>query len=94
VLAIARKNSPDAMRTLVACMNDTEAPWATRIQAATALLDRGWGRPAVQDQQLDGERSTGPALIKIQIVHPEPFDGEAVTIAGPFDPSQQENDVE
>jgi len=32
----------------VAIASDTEAPHAARVSAATALLDRAWGKPAQQ----------------------------------------------
>ena len=43
--ALARSHATDAIKTLVAAMNSDSAPWATRIAAAGALLDRGWGKP-------------------------------------------------
>jgi hypothetical protein len=36
----------DAINTLAAIMNDPKVPAAARISAATALLDRGYGKPA------------------------------------------------
>jgi hypothetical protein len=42
---IARENSPIAMKTLVEIANDKKAPSAARVSAATAILDRGYGKP-------------------------------------------------
>jgi uncharacterized protein DUF5681 len=42
---LARANGPNAITTLTAIMENTNAPPAARIAAATALLDRGYGRP-------------------------------------------------
>ena len=45
VLSLARKNSPEAMETIIACMRDPEASWRERLTAATVILDRAWGKP-------------------------------------------------
>ena len=42
----ARECTQDAIDTLFAIMKDPKAPAAARISAATALLDRGYGKPA------------------------------------------------
>ena len=42
---IARESTTLAIETLRTIAADTEAPHAARVSAATALLDRGWGRP-------------------------------------------------
>jgi hypothetical protein len=41
----ARERTPQALATLEDVMNDPEAPPAARVSAATAILDRGWGKP-------------------------------------------------
>jgi hypothetical protein len=33
------------METLKQAMADKKAPWAAKIAAAIAVLDRGWGKP-------------------------------------------------
>jgi len=43
-------------------MNQPEAPPAARVSAASAILDRGWGKPA---QPVDGDGEGGA----IQLVH-------------------------
>jgi hypothetical protein len=43
---IAGKYTEAAVKTLVAVMEDKEAPPAARVAAADKLLDRGHGRPA------------------------------------------------
>ena len=45
VKTAARELTPDALSTLQTVMNDPKAPSAARVGAATAVLDRGWGRP-------------------------------------------------
>lgn len=41
----ARELTPAALDTLSKAMTAERAPWAARISAATAILDRGWGKP-------------------------------------------------
>jgi hypothetical protein len=41
----AREHSSDAIKVLSAIMNNAKAPAAARISAASALLDRGYGKP-------------------------------------------------
>jgi len=45
VRALARSRGKEAIDTLYAIVRDKKAPAAARIAAATALLDRGYGRP-------------------------------------------------
>lgn len=45
VSELARAHTPAAIETLAAIMNDEKANRASRIAAASALLDRAWGRP-------------------------------------------------
>lgn len=56
---IARKHTDSAIATLVTVMNDAEASASARVGAATALLDRGWGRPA---QTIDANINSQDAL--------------------------------
>ena len=42
---IARAHTDTAIGTLVEVMNATDASPSLRVAAASALLDRGWGRP-------------------------------------------------
>jgi hypothetical protein len=39
------RESPEAINTLAAIMDDTKAPPAARVAAANSLLDRGYGKP-------------------------------------------------
>lgn len=43
---MARGHTESAINCLAGIMNKETAPEAARISAATALLDRGWGKPA------------------------------------------------
>jgi len=45
VKAAARELTPQALGTLQEIIEDKRAPPAARVTAATAILDRGWGRP-------------------------------------------------
>jgi hypothetical protein len=53
-------------------MADQKAPWAAKITAAIAVLDRGWGKPqqtvsanvSVFDQMTDDEQKTMLAALE------------------------------
>ena len=51
VKAAARELTPEALSTLQTVMEDPKTPSAARVGAATAILDRGWGRPT---QSIEG----------------------------------------
>jgi hypothetical protein len=52
VKAAARELTPKALATLEQVMDDPKAPPAARVGAATAVLDRAWGRPT---QSIEGQ---------------------------------------
>ena len=72
VKAAARELTPVAMDTLEKAMTDKKAPWAAKITAAIAVLDRGWGKPeqtvsanvSVFDQMTDDEQKTMLAALE------------------------------
>ena len=44
VAKAAREKTAEAIKTLTDAMTSEKAPWAARVAAACAILDRGWGR--------------------------------------------------
>lgn len=42
---LAREHTPKAVQALVDVLDNGEASDAAKVSAATAILDRGWGRP-------------------------------------------------
>ena len=44
IASLAGMHTKKAVKTLAAIMNEPRAPYAARVAAAEALLDRGWGR--------------------------------------------------
>jgi hypothetical protein len=42
---LAREYTQEAIETFVLIMRNHKAPSATRLAAASALLDRAWGKP-------------------------------------------------
>src|SRR3954452_23772884 len=52
IQALAREHTTSAVETLVTIMNDQKAAPASRVSAANALLDRGYGKPP---QHITGE---------------------------------------
>ena len=57
IRALARAHTETAVRTLAGIMNQRKAPHAARVAAATAILDRGWGKPT---QPLAGDDDASP----------------------------------
>lgn len=45
VIELARERTAEAVQTLTDVMHDPACPASARVSAATALLDRAWGRP-------------------------------------------------
>jgi len=54
---IARAHTVTAINRLVKILNDEKAPKPAQVSAATALLDRGWGKPkqVLELGGIDGE---------------------------------------
>jgi hypothetical protein len=59
---LARAETVGSIRALVRVRDDKKAPPAAVVAAATALLDRGWGRPK---QEIE---TTGNATIELHLV--------------------------
>jgi hypothetical protein len=57
VARAAREHTTQAIETLVKAMGTERAPWAARVNAACAILDRGWGRAP---QTIEIHRRTDP----------------------------------
>ena len=51
VQELARQQSPEAINTLVAIMQNEKAPPAARVAAANARVDRGYGTPTQPSSQ-------------------------------------------
>ena len=65
VKELARQHMPAAIDALVSIMSNTKASDAARVSAATALLDRGYGKP---QQHIDAEIGSYVARL------PRPYD--------------------
>ncbi len=61
IRSLARGHTETAVNVLVGIMNQSEAPPAARVQAASAILDRGWGKPS---QPLAGDEDGGPIMFE------------------------------
>ncbi|MBV2146756.1 hypothetical protein KRZ98_00420 [Sphingobium sp. AS12] len=59
---LAREHTPKAVQALVDVLEGAEASDAARVSAATALLDRGWGRPR-QDLGVEMKSDEGIAAL-------------------------------
>ncbi len=62
---LAREHTVAAVETLVRVMKDEEAPHAAQVQAASNILDRGWGK-AAQAVELTGAEG-GPVQTRIDL---------------------------
>jgi len=51
---LARQHTTTAINTLVEILGDKEEPAAARVSAASAILDRGYGKPS-QTNEISGK---------------------------------------
>jgi hypothetical protein len=63
VREIAQQFTLEAVEALAAVMRDASAPHAARVSAATALLDRGHGRPT---QPVAGDNEMAPITLSLE----------------------------
>ena len=66
IVALAQACTEEAIETLAAIMRDESKPTAARVSAATALLDRGYGKPS-QNLTLSADAET-PLITQIRMV--------------------------
>lgn len=57
VKELARAQTENAIKTLIEIASGGDQPAPARVAAATALLDRGWGKPT---QMIGGDAEAGP----------------------------------
>ena len=62
IIALAKKYTVEAIKTLIAVMQDENAPAASRVTASNAILDRAYGKPA---QSITGPEG-GPIAITVR----------------------------
>ena len=86
IRSLARSHTDTAIKTLAGIMQQTDAPPAARVSAATALLDRGWGKPA-QVMDMTVRRAIAKDLNDDDLADIATGSGEGTTDA-PLDPAQ------
>lgn len=70
IKSLARAHTEKAVNVLVGIMSQEEAPPAARVSAASALLDRGWGKPT---QPISGDDDAPPVrFTKIELIGVRP----------------------
>src|SRR4051794_30912879 len=79
VLKLARSRSMEALKVLLECMNSPEAPWPVRVTAASAVIDRAWGKPK---EHIDLAGADSIQSITLNIVRPQGDATETLTING------------
>ena len=71
IRSLARSHTRTALNVLVGVMRSKDATAATRVSAANAILDRGWGKAP---QAIENDESGALELlnrIERVLVHPE-----------------------
>ena len=68
IKSLARSHTETALATLAGIMRQENAPPHARVAAATALLDRGWGRPE-QSMELTGDIQQYVALMPVSVAN-------------------------
>lgn len=62
---LAREHTADAIQTLIDIAKNPKASDSARVQACTAILDRGWGKPAQMNQNVNMNMSYSDFLEQI-----------------------------
>jgi hypothetical protein len=87
VQALAREYTVEAIQTLVSCLRDPKY----RVAAATALLDRAWGKPV---QAISGGQDAPPLAIHYTFEWANAEASPAIATAATSDASNaDENDA-
>ncbi|MBR0986935.1 hypothetical protein [Bradyrhizobium liaoningense] len=85
IKSLARTHTGVAMKALVQIAGNKDALAHARVAAATAILDRGWGRPLQTITSEDGKPLEFVHRIERVIVHP----GDNVTMEAQIEESVQ-----
>lgn len=72
IRSLARAHTDSALKTLAGIMNQDSAPAAARVQAAQALLDRGWGKATQHIAGGDEDDAPVTVVNKIELVGVRP----------------------
>ena len=86
IRSLARSYTEKALKVLAGVMMQDEAPAAARVSAATALLDRGWGKPQ-QTVDMTVRKAIAKELSDDELADIAVGSGEGVAEA-PVDPQQ------
>jgi hypothetical protein len=86
IRSLARAHTDSALLTLARIMSNDEAPHAARVSAATALLDRGWGKPQ-QTVDMTVRKQIAKELSDDELADIATGSGEGAAEA-PLDPAQ------
>lgn len=74
IRSLARSYTRTALNVLVGVMRSNDATPAAKVSAATAILDRGWGKAPQAIQNVDGGALELIHRIERVIVHPKKTD--------------------
>ena len=77
VRELARTHTETAVTTLVEIMNDSAAAPSARTSAASAILDRGWGKPVPVVEAMEKRESWADLLMQLNEREAEEEEEEA-----------------
>ena len=77
---LAREQTEFALDVLVSVASDTEAPPSARVTAATAILDRGWGKPPQGHELADAPEVDYTKPPSARIIRPGDEEFEAIEL--------------
>ena len=78
IRSLARSHTRTAVKVLIGIMKSDDATAATRVSAANAILDRGWGKASQPLENGDDGAIELVHRIERIIVHPENPDSESL----------------
>jgi hypothetical protein len=85
IVAAAKERSDKALNTLEAALDSPRCPWSSKVQAAQALLDRGWGKPK---EFIESEHKvTIEDLVLAGMRHQEEEDRKLIDVTPPKTPA-------
>jgi len=69
-LGIARRHTVEAVKTAIACMQDSEAPWPERLAAIKIILAEGLPKKRDAFEALFAAAASGDGFIEVRFVRP------------------------
>ena len=87
--AVAKEHSPEAFRFLLETMRDTTVGTQHRMNAATQILDRGWGKPTNHSELAVSVYDRMSEVELIKIITGEEIDATLIDVEANAEPEEQ-----